>query len=76
MNRTNSTNTLSIYTHLATRELTKKPETFMVWAFKMEEEVGFEPTERSHVRRFSRPLQSTALALLRVLGSLDLIILY
>ena len=37
----------------------------MVWAFKMEEEVGFEPTVRSHVRRFSRPLQSTALALLQ-----------
>ena len=33
--------------------------------FKMEEEVGFEPTVRSHVRRFSRPLQSTALALLQ-----------
>ncbi len=31
----------------------------------MEEEVGFEPTVRSHVRRFSRPLQSTALALLQ-----------
>ena len=29
------------------------------------EEVGFEPTVRSHVRRFSRPLQSTALALLQ-----------
>ncbi len=31
----------------------------------MEEKVGFEPTEHSHVRRFSRPLQSTALALLQ-----------
>ena len=27
--------------------------------------MGFEPTVRSHVRRFSRPLQSTALALLQ-----------
>ena len=33
----------------------------------MEEEVGFEPTVRSHVRRFSRPLQSTALALLQTI---------
>ena len=30
----------------------------------MEEEVGFEPTERVNVRQFSRLLQSTALALL------------
>ena len=30
----------------------------------MEEEVGFEPTERGNVRQFSRLLQSTALALL------------
>ena len=29
------------------------------------EEVGFEPTVRSHVRQFSRLLQSTALALLQ-----------
>ncbi len=31
----------------------------------MEEEVGFEPTERVNVRQFSRLLQSTALALLQ-----------
>ena len=30
----------------------------------MEEEVGFEPTERVNGRQFSRLLQSTALALL------------
>ena len=41
----------------------------------MEEEVGFEPTERSHVRRFSRPLQSTALALLRAIVS-DVLLYY
>src|SRR5574344_1274179 len=35
----------------------------------MEEEVGFEPTERSHVRRVSRPLRSTALALLHLVVS-------
>ena len=39
------------------------------------EEVGFEPTVRSHVRRFSRPLQSTALALLRANLS-DVILFY
>ncbi len=27
---------------------------------KMADGVGFEPTERSHVRRFSRPVPSTA----------------
>ena len=32
---------------------------------KVEEEVGFEPTERLHVRQFSRLLRSTALALLQ-----------
>ena len=31
------------------------------------EEVGFEPTVRSHVRRFSRPLRSTAPAFLRTI---------
>ena len=31
----------------------------------MAEEVGFEPTVRSHARRFSRPVQSTTLPLLR-----------
>ena len=34
-------------------------------SFQMEEEVGFEPTERVNVRQFSRLLQSTALALLQ-----------
>ena len=29
------------------------------------EEVGFEPTERVNVRRFSRPVHSTTLPLLR-----------
>lgn len=36
----------------------------------MAEEVGFEPTVRSHARRFSRPVQSTTLPLLRS-GSLS-----
>ena len=31
----------------------------------MAEEVGFEPTVRSHARRFSRPVHSTTLPLLR-----------
>ena len=31
----------------------------------MAEEVGFEPTVRVHVRRFSRPVHSTTLPLLR-----------
>ncbi len=31
----------------------------------MAEEVGFEPTVRFHARRFSRPVQSTTLPLLR-----------
>lgn len=35
----------------------------------MEEEVGFEPTERVNVRQFSRLLQSTALALLHTVVS-------
>ena len=30
------------------------------------EEVGFEPTVRFHARRFSRPVQSTTLPLLRL----------
>ena len=41
----------------------------------MEEKVGFEPTERSHVRRFSRPLRSTALALLQAIAFRCIIIL-
>ena len=32
----------------------------------MAEEVGFEPTEELPLRRFSRPVHSTALSLLRV----------
>ena len=34
--------------------------------YNMAEEVGFEPTEELPLRRFSRPVHSTALSLLRV----------
>ena len=37
----------------------------------MAEAVGFEPTERSHVRRFSRPLQSTTLPRFPYLASVQ-----
>jgi hypothetical protein len=36
------------------------------------EEVGFEPTERSHVQRFSRPPHSTTLPPLRLIASVYL----
>jgi hypothetical protein len=37
---------------------------YMVKSY-LAEEVGFEPTERVNVRRFSRPVHSTTLPLLR-----------